>query len=103
MPRVTFITPNGEEVVVDDASGNLMSTAVDHGVDGIDGDCGGVGSCATCHVHIQAEWLGRVGAATETERDTLEFEEGVSECSRLGCQVELTSKLDGLVVRVVSR
>ncbi len=101
MPKITYITPDGEEVVVENASGDLMSAAVESGVEGIAGDCGGVCSCGTCHVHIDPAWLERVGTATDVEQDMLELEEGFAEASRLGCQVELTPELDGLVVRVV--
>ncbi|MEM0914618.1 MAG: 2Fe-2S iron-sulfur cluster-binding protein [Planctomycetota bacterium] len=103
MPRVTYITTNGDEVVVDNAEGTLMTAAVANRVAGIDGDCGGVGSCATCHVHVDAEWTERVGPATDMEQDMLEFEDDTDETSRLGCQVKLTPELDGLVVRVAER
>ncbi|HAR65051.1 MAG TPA: hypothetical protein DCR55_02400 [Lentisphaeria bacterium] len=49
-PKVTYITPDAETVVVENAEGSLMGIAVDNQVDGIEGACGGVCSCATCHV-----------------------------------------------------
>lgn len=103
MPRVSFITPGGEEIEVADAEDNLMIAAVENQVDGIDGDCGGVGSCGTCHVVIDAAWAERVGPPSEMEQDMLELEDGATENSRLGCQVELSDELEGLVVRVVGR
>ena len=101
MPTVTFITADGEKSVIENAEGSLMEIAVDHDVEGIDGACGGVCSCATCHVKIPPEWRPRVGPATEAEKDIFEFEDEADESSRLGCQVELTGELDGLVVQVV--
>ncbi|MEM9420405.1 MAG: 2Fe-2S iron-sulfur cluster-binding protein [Planctomycetota bacterium] len=103
MPKVTYITPAGDEVVVENAEGNLMTAAVENQVTGIDGDCGGVCSCATCHIHVDPAWTDKVGPASEAEEGMLEFEDGVEDNSRLGCQVKLTSELDGLVVRVVGR
>lgn len=103
MPKVTYITPAGDEVVVENAEGNLMAAAVANNVAGIDGDCGGVCSCATCHVHVDAAWADKVGPANSAEEGMLELEDNVSETSRLGCQVKLTHELDGLVVRVVGR
>ena len=103
MPTVTFITPEGEPIVIKNASGNLMQVAVENQVPGIDGDCGGVCSCATCHVHVDPDWNPRVGPATESEQGMLELEDEFMDRSRLGCQVELTPELDGLVVRVVGR
>lgn len=103
MPKVTYITPDGESKILEQAEGNLMTAAVANQVDGIDGDCGGVCSCATCHVHIDLEWMEKVGPASESEAGMLELEDEVSEQSRLGCQVKLTPDLDGLVVKVVGR
>jgi len=80
-----------------------MSVAVANQVEGIGGDCGGVCSCATCHVHIDREWMDKVGPATVSEEGMLELEDQANECSRLGCQVELTPELDGLVVKVVGQ
>lgn len=103
MPKVTYITPRGDEVVVDNAEGTLMHAAVENQVEGIDGDCGGVCSCATCHVHVDPAWADKVGPATEAEEGMLELEDDVAPTSRLGCQVKLTPELDGVVVRVVGR
>lgn len=103
MPKVTYITPSGDKLVVDSEEPNLMRAAVENGVEGILGDCGGVASCATCHVHIDPDWIDKVGPATEIEQGMLELEDDVNENSRLGCQVKLTPELDGLVVRVVGQ
>lgn len=88
-------------MTIDADEGNLMEIAREHGVDGIDGNCGGVCSCSTCHVRVKPEWMERVGPATEDEKDLLSFDSSADERSRLGCQVELTPELDGLVVEVV--
>lgn len=102
LPQVTFITKAGEEVVAEAHEDSLMRIANDHDVEGITGDCGGVCSCATCHVHVDPAWADRVGPATDPERDLLELEDNFNDRSRLGCQVRLTPELDGLVVRVAT-
>ena len=94
---------DGEQITVDNASGNLMSTAVANQVPGIDGDCGGVCSCATCHVKVDKAWMEKVGPAGEIEQGMLALEDEADETSRLGCQVKITDALDGLVVQVVGR
>jgi ferredoxin, 2Fe-2S len=100
MFKVTFLGADGQKTVVEKANGTLMDAAVKHGVCGIEGDCGGVGTCGTCHVHVDPEWTERVGPASELEQAVIGLLPDVSPCSRLGCQVELTEKLNGLVVRV---
>lgn len=103
MPKVTYITCSGDELIVDSSEPNLMQAAVANQVPGILGDCGGVASCATCHVRIDPKWMEKVGPATDIEQGMLELEDDATENSRLGCQVALTSELDGLVVRVVGQ
>ena len=103
MARITYTTPDGDEVVVDESTGTLMTAAVQNQVKGIDGDCGGVCSCATCHVHIDPAWIERVGPPNESEAAMLELDDHVTPASRLGCQVSIRPELDGLKVRVVGR
>ncbi|MBK1875268.1 2Fe-2S iron-sulfur cluster-binding protein [Pelagicoccus mobilis] len=100
MAKVTFITEDGNSHLIEDAEGSLMDIAVDNGIEGIEGDCGGVGSCATCHVRVKQEWMEKVGKAEELEQDILEFEDGTCSRSRLCCQIDVDEDLDGLVVEV---
>ncbi|MEX1048981.1 MAG: 2Fe-2S iron-sulfur cluster-binding protein [Akkermansiaceae bacterium] len=100
MPKVTFITEAGESITIDNAVGTLMEIATENDVEGIDGNCGGVCSCSTCHVKVKPEWLEKVGPAGETEQDLLNFEDVTNERSRLSCQIEMCAALDGLVVEV---
>ena len=104
MPQITFITPGGGRVEVDATSGStLMEAAVGAEVEGIDAECGGGCSCATCHIQLSPEEFNRVGEATALEASMLEFAENVGEFSRLSCQISVTDELDGLEVTVVER
>ena len=100
MAKVTYITPSGNEVVVEDATGNLMEIAREYDVEGIEGACSGCCSCATCHVRVKPEWLDKTGRATEAEQDLIDLESDTDERSRLSCQIEMSDELDGLVVEV---
>jgi len=75
-----------------------MQAAVKNGVPGIDADCGGSCSCATCHVYIKEEWLDKVGQASPTEEAMLSLSSDRKDNSRLSCQIPVTEALDGLVV-----
>jgi len=56
MPKITFIEHNGTQHTVDAEVGkSVMQAAMDNLVPGIDADCGGECSCATCHVMVNAE------------------------------------------------
>ncbi|MGA9638625.1 2Fe-2S iron-sulfur cluster-binding protein [Flavobacterium sp.] len=100
MAKITFITSDNESITLEGTSGNVMSLAVDNGVRGIDGDCGGVCSCATCHVHVLPEHVSKTGEASEIETDMLELADNANEFSRLCCQLEISEALDGLVLQV---
>ncbi|WP_370980918.1 2Fe-2S iron-sulfur cluster-binding protein [Agaribacterium sp. ZY112] len=100
MAKITFITSNDEQVTLEADSGSVMELAVANGVEGIDGDCGGVCSCATCHVHVLPEHTEKTGEASEIEQDMLELDDDADEYSRLCCQLEVTDALDGAVFRV---
>lgn len=100
MPRVTYIAFDGTSRTVHaDSGSSVMQAAVDHGVPGIDADCGGACACATCHVFVEDPWLAHVGEAGEMESSMLQLAEGVADNSRLSCQITLDDSLDGLTVR----
>ena len=101
MPKITYVTFEGREFVVDAAEGlSLMEAAVKNAVPGIEADCGGACACATCHVYVDEPWLGRLADPTTVENAMLEFVEAAEVNSRLACQLSLTQDLDGLVVRL---
>ena len=101
MPKITFIDPDGNRHVLDAEEGSsVMKVAVHNGVPGIEADCGGACSCATCHVYVDPAWIEATGSAGETEADMLEVAVDPETTSRLACQIQVTKDLDGLVVRI---
>ena len=101
MAKIIFEEPGGNEHVVDMADGlSIMEGAVKDMVVGIDADCGGACSCATCMVYVSQEWRDRLPAKDSTEEAMLEFCPHVDETSRLSCQLKVTPALDGLRLKV---
>lgn len=100
--QVKFIEASGASHSVEAELGTtLMNAAVQNGVPGIDGDCGGNAACGTCHVFIDQEWHHLVKVPSgDHERSMLEVLEGVQENSRLSCQVILGDSMDGIIVRL---
>ncbi len=99
MIKVTYIESDGTSRDVNVEEGvNLMDAALDNMVPGIDGDCGGVCACATCHVHVEPSWIDKLKPMDETEDAMLELTDDRNESSRLGCQIIATPELDGLIV-----
>jgi len=101
MPRITFIGFEGAEYTVDADNGfTVMEAARDNDVPGIEAECGGAGACATCHVYIDKEWIAVSGTAGRVEGELLELVEDRREESRLSCQINISSEMAGLVVRL---
>lgn len=104
MPKVTFVEFGGREHPVDVHSGtSLMQAALDNGVPGIDGDCGGQAACGTCHIFVEESWLPKVGERSDIEQTMLGFADETRDNSRLACQISVTNELCGLLVRLPAR
>ena len=101
MPQVKFIEFNGTEHVVDANNGeSIMVAATGNLVPGIDADCGGECSCATCHVLINAEWRAKLEATGDQEESMLDLNPDRTDESRLSCQIMMSDELDGIVVNL---
>lgn len=99
MTRIIFIEHNGTERSVDADNGlSVMEAAIDNAIPGIDADCGGSCSCATCHVFVDPAWTEKVGPPNENEEAMLSVSNDRQENSRLACQIKIDASLDGLVV-----
>ncbi|MFZ6646269.1 2Fe-2S iron-sulfur cluster-binding protein [Undibacterium sp. TJN25] len=105
MPHITYILKDGARRELEVKAGaTVMEAAIHNNVRGIDAECGGSMSCATCHVYVAPEFFDRLAAPDPTELALLE---GVAAeqraTSRLSCQIVITADLDGLVVHVPER
>ena len=101
MPKVTFVSHDGFKRTVEGELGSsVMRAAVDNGVPGIDADCGGECSCATCHVIVDEAWMEIVGRTGDQEEEMLDLNPDRHANSRLSCQIPVREELDGLVVHL---
>jgi ferredoxin, 2Fe-2S len=101
MAKITYIEFGGESHVVDIPPGRtVMEGAIDNNIPGIEAECGGACSCATCHVYVDPAWIKATGTAENLEQDMLECALDMEDSSRLSCQIEVTDELDGLIVRL---
>ncbi len=101
MPKITFIQFDGTETSIDaDIGSTVMNTALDNLIPGIDADCGGECSCATCHVLVNEAWMEKVGQPSDAEESMLDLNPDRATNSRLSCQINVTDDLDGLIVNL---
>jgi 2Fe-2S ferredoxin len=103
MPKIIYIEYSGREHRVEVPLGrSVMRGAVDNDIPGIDADCGGECACATCHVYVDASWLGMTGLPVPGSQEAamLSFSALIQPNSRLSCQIKVSEELDGLIVRL---
>lgn len=97
MPVLKVVDRDGREHDVEAKSGlKLMETLreLDYGIAAI---CGGMCSCATCHIFVATDWVPRLPSPQGDERELLvELEHYDAGRSRLSCQVDFDESLDGL-------
>ena len=101
MAKITYIEFNGNSHTIDVANGlSVMEGAVQNDIPGIDADCGGGMSCATCHVYVTDNWFNKIEKKTDGEEDMLDQAYEPKSNSRLSCQITVSDELDGLVVNL---
>ena len=94
--RLNVVDRDGAEHAVDaEPAGSLMEALreLEYGVSAV---CGGMCSCATCHVYIAPEWVDKLPEQQGDERELVVELADRQETSRLSCQIALTPALDGL-------
>ena len=99
MTKIKYIEHNGNEHLVDVQNGlTVMEGAVQNDIPGIDADCGGGMSCATCHVYVKEDWYEKLPKKEMGEDDMLDQAYEPKSNSRLSCQIIVSDELDGLSV-----
>ena len=100
MPKMTFILTDGTRKDVEAPVGlSVLEIAHRNGID-LEGACEGSLACSTCHVIVDPNDYERLSEATEDEEDMLDLAWGLTETSRLGCQIIMSDELDGLTVKL---
>lgn len=96
--KITFITKDGKQLTYEVAEGdNILDIAQAHNLD-MEGACGGSCACSTCHIIVDPEYYDEIPEPDDDENDMLDLAFGLTETSRLGCQVKMSKELDGIRV-----
>ncbi|WP_103338095.1 2Fe-2S iron-sulfur cluster-binding protein [Amycolatopsis sp. CA-126428] len=104
MATITYVDAAAHPRKVTATTGSVMSIAVQEGLPGIVGECGGQLACASCHVYLDPAWADRIGPpASELEDEMLDG--AVCERtanSRPSCQIPVGDAVDGLIVHTAA-
>ena len=104
MPKITYISEDNKTNTVEVQNGlTVMEGAIQNDIPGIDADCGGGMSCATCHVYVDENWLDKLPQKEDGEEDMLDMAFEPKKNSRLSCQLIVSDELDGLIVTTPSK
>mgnify|MGYP001370140883 FL=1 len=104
MPKITYISEDNKTNTVEVQNGlTVMEGAIQNDIPGIDADCGGGMSCATCHVYVDENWLDKLPQKGDGEEDMLDMAFEPKKNSRLSCQLIVSDELDGLIVNTPSK
>ncbi|XP_054646701.1 adrenodoxin isoform X1 [Dunckerocampus dactyliophorus] len=99
---VHFVNRDGEKITVEGSPGDSLLDVVineDLDFDGF-GACEGTLACSTCHLIFDEDVYKKLGPVTDEEMDMLDLAYGLTDTSRLGCQICLSRSLEGMVARV---
>ncbi|KAI8362795.1 2Fe-2S ferredoxin-type domain-containing protein [Blakeslea trispora] len=99
---VHFITAEGEKIDVKATEGDTMLDLAQRYDIELECACEGSLACSTCHVICDPEYYDKMEEPSDEENDMLDLAFGLTETSRLGCQVEMNDELDGITVRIPS-
>ena len=104
MSKITYIESSGKSHTVDVKNGlTVMEGAIQNDIPGIDADCGGGMSCATCHVYVKENWFDKLPKKEDGEEDMLDMAFEPNKFSRLSCQIIISDELEGLVVNLPAK
>lgn len=99
--KVIFVNKDESETEVEVEEGlSLLEIAHINDID-LEGACEGSLACSTCHLIVEnPEDFDKLDPATDEEEDMLDLAFGLTETSRLGCQIIMSKELDGIKVRL---
>jgi ferredoxin len=96
--HITFVRKDGSKTTVEGKEGqNLLRLAQKHEIE-LEGACECSLACSTCHVILAGKIFDRLDTASDKEEDLLDMAFGLTETSRLGCQILIKPFMEGTEV-----
>lgn len=98
MPKIIFVEANGKEKEVEAKNGlSILEIAHENNID-LEGACEGSLACSTCHVIFDQSTFDGLEEPSEEEEDMLDLAWGLTQTSRLGCQIIMNDALEGVKI-----
>ena len=91
----SFVNRDGSKRAVKASIGkSVLEVAHENGVE-LEGACEGSMACSTCHVILEPRLFEKLDEACEREEDLLDLAPGLTDTSRLSCQIKVDERLEG--------
>jgi 2Fe-2S ferredoxin len=101
MTKLVVTDREGQTVGVDAHDGISVMENIRDLDNSVDAICGGLCSCATCHVFVDPAWIAKLPPRSDEEAELLGDLSSFNQSqSRLSCQLTVSDALDGLVLTV---
>ncbi|GAA6006355.1 hypothetical protein JCM11491_004925 [Sporobolomyces phaffii] len=97
-----FKKPNGEIVTCEANEGDdIVDVSWEYDLD-IEAACEKSVACSTCHVILEDDIYDKLEEPDDDENDMLDLAFGLTDTSRLGCQVKVTKDMQGTTITLPS-
>lgn len=102
MSKVKYVSSRGTVTELEVPAGtSVMQAAVNNGVEGIVGECGGSAMCATCHVYVDEADYDKFPPINAPEKEMLDCTASpLRKTSRLGCQLIVKDEHGAITVNL---
>lgn len=97
--KFEYLSNGKEHEVVADVGLNLVKVAHQNKID-IEGACDCSLTCSTCHIILEKNIYDKQSKPTETEEDLLDLAYGLTQTSRLGCQIKVDPSFEGCKIKI---
>ncbi|CAK4077726.1 unnamed protein product [Aphanomyces euteiches] len=98
--RVTFVEPDGAKKEVTAIVGDTFLEVAHNNDIELEGACGGELACSTCHCVFDPAVYATLPPISEEEEDMLDLAWGLTDTSRLACQIKATKEMDGMTLTI---
>jgi ferredoxin len=96
----SFINRDGSKTAVEGRLGqSVLEVAHENNVE-LEGACEGSMACSTCHVILEDKVFDKLEEPCEREEDLLDLAPGLTDTSRLSCQIKVDERLEGAEIRL---
>lgn len=100
MAKVNVTDREGNKHEIEGTAGWSVMEIIREADLAIEAACGGCCACATCHVYVEGDWLGKLEKPDPDEEMMLDEAFEVEDNSRLSCQIKFKDEMDGLSVKL---